>query len=403
MASLEGIQECPFLCGRRFQDNEDYALVLHIEEEHTQDSPFVVHEDSDVVSSGVSSRQPPSAVEPQEPGKRFPAESMEQDPNSFAPPNHESEGSYRSSAPDLANDFEEEVDESAIDTDYVMCPEEGCGEMVLLFEFNEHLDLHAAEKSTFDEPRPSSSSTQASSSGKVQSSLSEHSSLAHLQNFSTSIPPALRHVLTTPHQSGESSERREEPRRLASSMPHGQVRTRAKFKRLGVSTFFALPTAGLSSTVCNIAPLTSNRKRISVRTLWRIRCPNGCTPKWHSTRESSGRMSSAETAESSPSSALKTRLLESCPCSPASVRSTLPLTKLGSVTLPLFRSPNIKTKAASVATVIHRWPYHGSKDPKHPAIRSFLTESPPSSNCKSGLRVPGTRASMLTHASKSES
>ncbi|KAH0538615.1 hypothetical protein FGG08_004816 [Glutinoglossum americanum] len=91
--------QCPF-CG--FGENDAYSLMLHVETFHSEgESPFVVRE-SDPEGNGNSTA-------------------------SRAEGSEDSEG------------------------DYVDCPEEGCGESVPAAELQSHIDLHFAEKMTFDE------------------------------------------------------------------------------------------------------------------------------------------------------------------------------------------------------------------------------------------------------------
>jgi len=214
MARLGATQVCPFLCGQYF--NEEYALALHIEEEHTEDSPFVAHHDGDVGPSRAKLRKTPHeqvlAFPTQEPGFQNVAN---WDHDGSAPSLEARRVSKQPSPlpsedpnPDIEpNDSLEPSDE------YVMCPEEGCGEEILLFEFQDHLDLHLAENAILEDislpPAPDTSS------GKMESSLSGHdqngyssSSVAyprppnvssassappsHLGNFSAFISPALR-------------------------------------------------------------------------------------------------------------------------------------------------------------------------------------------------------------------
>jgi zinc finger-containing ubiquitin peptidase 1 len=87
---------CP-MCD--FTHADSYFLMLHVEEAHTEDSPFIVR---DATSSSCA------------------------DPHSEREAQHEG------------------TDE------YVTCPEENCGEEVMLPELNEHLDLHMAQNLAFD-------------------------------------------------------------------------------------------------------------------------------------------------------------------------------------------------------------------------------------------------------------
>lgn len=269
--TLEATQECPFLCGRKFGNNEEYALALHIEEEHTDDSPFVVCDDTPVViASGVGPtlRLPLARQsESQEQGKRSATDLVKDVQHRFVPADHVSPASNQ---PSPLPSRDAEVDDGGADStgpsdEYVMCPEGGCGEQILLFEYSDHLDLHLAEKATLDD-FSSSSLTQASSSNKMQSSLHNHSlddyssspssvrashassasasaattelspPQSHMDNFSTSISPALRKKFAA--SSSDVPADMGEIRRPLSSTSHERKREGGKLARLGVSTLY---------------------------------------------------------------------------------------------------------------------------------------------------------------------
>lgn len=152
-----GVLTCPF-CS--FTDMDDYILTLHVEELHTEDSPFVVK------------------------GRPY-----------LAPPASTRE--HLGGCTSVSSSFQHEPLE-----EYCLCPEEECGEEILLTELNEHLDLHLAERLTSDAPTSRTRSVQdASSSGNA---LLE-------QSFSTNLPEALRRRKSTQKSSssgGKSSLRR---------------------------------------------------------------------------------------------------------------------------------------------------------------------------------------------------
>lgn len=100
--------ECP-MCNFTVHPSDEYVLQLHFEQEHTTDSPFKVLEDDDLRPSSVA-----------------------------APEDEDSEVT--------PSGDEEEREEST-----VACPEPDCGEVVLLTDFNEHLDYHNSETLSFDE------------------------------------------------------------------------------------------------------------------------------------------------------------------------------------------------------------------------------------------------------------
>ena len=123
MASVDEttFEGCPF-CGKTFSGNwYEYQINLHIEEEHTENSGFVVRDD-DALSEGEEAD----------------AEHSRPSTTSSKEVNNES------------IDSGEEKDK------YVLCPE-GCGEMVLLIEFTDHLDLHRAENADIDDPTTTTS------------------------------------------------------------------------------------------------------------------------------------------------------------------------------------------------------------------------------------------------------
>lgn len=101
--------ECP-LCPFSVLPSDDYVLQLHFEQEHTEDSPFRIENDT-------------------EPLPRLPAR----------PSSHRKK------------DVDDNAASDSEDGSSVLCPEPDCGELVLLSDFNEHLDLHSAATLSFDE------------------------------------------------------------------------------------------------------------------------------------------------------------------------------------------------------------------------------------------------------------
>jgi hypothetical protein len=240
MATVEEttIRGCPFSCGKAFSGNDWYQLaLLHIEEEHTEDSPFVVREDS--------------------------ARSEGEDGNA--------EHTSKTNSKEVDNestDSEEEKDQ------YVLCPEEDCGEVVLLIEYTDHLELHQAENAILDDS-VASNSTIATSTCSPESSLADHGpdkstsaipqhcpdppsgaistrlspAQSHTENFSTAISSAPH---ATSSRSKPNTSRRDRHRlsrpftkfasRTTSKPPSSTKRKadglgqRDRIKRLGVST-----------------------------------------------------------------------------------------------------------------------------------------------------------------------
>ncbi|KAJ4988714.1 peptidase family C78 [Stagonosporopsis vannaccii] len=105
MTGKTELLDCP-LCDFTVLPTDDYILQLHFEQVHTENSPFVVKDD-------------PEPLPPSLPSCK------------------------REHVQDTASSDDEE---SA-----VACPELDCGEIVLLDDFNDHLELHAAEALSFDE------------------------------------------------------------------------------------------------------------------------------------------------------------------------------------------------------------------------------------------------------------
>jgi len=125
-----------------------YAVMLHFEEAHTEDSPF------------VTANSEAAAVTPEkEPTKTTMATAT------------------------VLNEEDE----------WVQCPEEDCGEMLSLVEFNDHLDLHASEKLSFDDTAlrviDEYSVGRSSSMGRHHTS---HNNNNNDDGFSMDISPALR-------------------------------------------------------------------------------------------------------------------------------------------------------------------------------------------------------------------
>lgn len=170
----KGHLECYFQCGVSLSSLE--ALALHIELDHRENndiSPFVIRQQS---LPATASRSPPAA--PSRPPPLPPVSaSYEQEPTMLT-----------SSSEDEAASGSDESDAAPLS---FICEEPGCGEQVLLIELNEHSDMHEAERLTLDEPSSSSDMLNVSTSHRDStSSISSPDSFQ--QNFSTSIPAALR-------------------------------------------------------------------------------------------------------------------------------------------------------------------------------------------------------------------
>lgn len=102
--------ECP-QCTFSVLPSDVYVLQLHYEQTHTDDSPFRI----------------------------------EDDPEPLPPPLPPRPSSQSSSHVDGA------TPSYLTDENSVLCPEPDCAEVVLLSDFNDHLDLHTAATLSFDE------------------------------------------------------------------------------------------------------------------------------------------------------------------------------------------------------------------------------------------------------------
>jgi hypothetical protein len=151
MADELGLLECP-MCDFTVLPSDDYILQLHFEQMHTTDSPFLIQDDSTQLLS--------------------------------LPPRPSS------ASRDIPSSDEEEEET-------VACPEPDCGEVVLLIDFNEHLDYHSAESLSFDDTgnyTQHSSATMQSSSTANSSSHTRHPKDAFSEsNFNTNLVEASRH------------------------------------------------------------------------------------------------------------------------------------------------------------------------------------------------------------------
>ncbi|KAF2142903.1 uncharacterized protein K452DRAFT_12731 [Aplosporella prunicola CBS 121167] len=126
---MADVLSCPF-CD--FTSSDSYFLILHVEELHTDDSPFKVTEPSEPPTSALSQ------TKKEQPRNR---------------------------------------DDSPFGTDeWVLCPEKDCDEQVYLSELNEHLDLHLAAGLT--EPEHSSSTKRDKMFTPIASEHSFHSGLS---------------------------------------------------------------------------------------------------------------------------------------------------------------------------------------------------------------------------------
>lgn len=154
---------CP-LCSFSVRPDDNYVLQLHFEQVHTEDSPFRIENDPEPL--------PPPL-----------------------PPRPSSMTNQQQQAP-----TEEDTPSDSEDENSVLCPEPDCGELILLCDFNDHLDLHAAATLSFDEAtgKYHSRKPSAAANMRVLASASSYSKGASKepsfleQNFDTNLPEALR-------------------------------------------------------------------------------------------------------------------------------------------------------------------------------------------------------------------
>lgn len=143
---MADLVDCPF-CD--FRSRVAYMVMLHVEEHHTDDSPFVVTDGPDA----------PTPTPP--PIQSHPAFSTAQSHPAFS--------SIHQDAPS----------QHGRDDLWALCPERDCGEQVPLHDLNEHLDLHIAEGLESQEVTKSASTSTTSQRPKMPqtrpSIASEHS------------------------------------------------------------------------------------------------------------------------------------------------------------------------------------------------------------------------------------
>ena len=248
MASNVELLECP-MCDFTVLPSDDYVLQLHFEQVHTTDSPFVIKDDSE-------SHSPLSPPRP---------------------------SSKRKHVRDTPSSDEEEST--------VVCPEPDCGEAVLLSDFNDHLDYHAAETLSFDETtgkyhsHHSSATMQASTTTRRRHTGASKETFLE-QNFSTDLPDALksheghgRKLKKHGHRNRSdtgSSEKSTLSRSILTFNPFAKldksVKPPNKSARLGVG----VPCASI-----RLQKLTISRSLNSARMPGKIACPGGYTTNWN--------------------------------------------------------------------------------------------------------------------------
>ncbi|KAF2868407.1 peptidase family C78-domain-containing protein [Massariosphaeria phaeospora] len=132
--------ECP-ICDFTVLPDSEYVLQLHFEQVHTTDSPFRI-EGEEVLPPPLPPRPSPSITQLNDDS----AASSEEEEDTVLPP-LPPRPSSKSKQPKHDGD----TPSSREDQGTVLCPELNCGELVLLTDFNDHLDYHSAETLSFDE------------------------------------------------------------------------------------------------------------------------------------------------------------------------------------------------------------------------------------------------------------
>jgi hypothetical protein len=242
---------CPS-CDFAVLPSDEYVLQLHFEQVHVEDSPFRIRDETSVSPPRLPSR--PSS-------KRAESSEDNDDPEHLPslPPRPSSES--RKFTTDTPSDME--------DDNSVLCPEPDCGELVLLSDFNEHLDYHAAETLSFDETTGKYRTHQSANMHGYYSTAnsSTHSKPSWLEHhFNAALPDALQRneskgKLKKRNTRGRGDSSGSEKSTLSRSMAsfigltrsYKQVKPPPMKGKLGVS---------LQTPLCPIACLSSTERRI---------------------------------------------------------------------------------------------------------------------------------------------
>ncbi|KKY20528.1 hypothetical protein UCDDS831_g04575 [Diplodia seriata] len=147
MASSAEVLECPFCA---YKDQDSYVLMLHVEERHTDDSPFVVRE---------------------------------------GPDEHPHHGSSS------ANGLREAPAEHAAveDERWLLCPNPECGEQIPIEDLSEHLDLHFAERLFESQQEASASADHSTTSSHSSSSKKPPKKLSKMRHGTPPLSSASEH------------------------------------------------------------------------------------------------------------------------------------------------------------------------------------------------------------------
>ncbi|KAF2715293.1 DUF1671-domain-containing protein [Pleomassaria siparia CBS 279.74] len=184
MSSSMDLLTCP-MCEFVAHPIDQYVMVLHFEQFHTKDSPFRIVDDTEVLPPRLPPRSCASKRTKHVDDSEF-EEGSETEPLPRLPPRP----SFK--APKLKSNSPPSEREEG---DYVLCPEDDCGELVLLTNFDEHLDYHAQETLSFDESTGkyhthSSASMHSLHNSNTSTTTYNSSSLEH--NFNAALPDARR-------------------------------------------------------------------------------------------------------------------------------------------------------------------------------------------------------------------
>lgn len=254
---------CPF-CG--FKTSDSYEISLHIEQYHIDDSPFAIEDES-------NTRQVPAPYSGAERDDMALALELEKAEEEAARANRGTMASHDKESMDLARALEiadAEGKAQSVDDDFpfMQCPEKDCEEFILLEDYNEHINLHAASSPSLD--------TELST--PIASAPSTPSTADHSQSLST------------------SSKSSNSPRKLVKARGHSQTSTAGtlvgliglssnsrpvnRMARSSAARRLGGRRLGVSRLRIELGmPISDNlhRKRTLAPTHTKIECQPGCT------------------------------------------------------------------------------------------------------------------------------
>jgi hypothetical protein len=327
------------MCNFTVLPSDDYVLQLHFEQVHTTDSPFRIEHDSmrlPTLPSGPSSER-------------------EDTPSS-----------------------DEEEEET------VACPEPDCGELVLLIDFNDHLDYHTAESLSFDDTGKythHSSATMQGSSTANSSSRMRHAKDALESNSNTELPNAFKHggphkLKKHSHRDRRGSEKSTLSRSINAFNPFVKfdkaVKPPIKSARLGVSVCCLFRLLSEPSYHRSFVILTVFRNPSSDRMPGRAECLPGSTTNSRPAPRSLSPTALAEMAASSNRSRFKTRPRVLYPSSLSYLLSIVPCNMPTTAIHLRSTLARLPVKEASAAIGTFRCCSPTFKARKLRAMKSFL-------------------------------